>query len=49
MFWKLMRWGGTATVVLLVLAAVLLSQGSENKAAPLPPGDAEAPGKNFNL
>lgn len=49
MFWKLIRWGGTAIVLLLVLAATILSPVERDNATPVGPGEAEPPTKNFNL
>jgi hypothetical protein len=49
MFWKLIRWGGTLIVMLLVLAATVLSQRPEDTATPVQPAEAETPSKNFNF
>lgn len=50
MFWKFIRWGGTAIVTLLLLAAGLLSGGSDEVVTPAQPAATEAqPTKNFNL
>ncbi len=50
MFWKLMRWGGTVIVLLLVLAAAFLARQPEQGATPVQPGEAQLPSnKNFNL
>ncbi|WP_166882381.1 hypothetical protein [Massilia mucilaginosa] len=50
MFWKLIRWGGTAVVVLLVLAAAFLSTQHDQTATPAQPADAQQQtNKNFNF
>lgn len=60
MFWKLIRWGGTAVVVLLVLAAGFVSRQHEStqyestqheqSATPVQPADAQQQtNKNFNF
>lgn len=50
MFWKLIRWGGTAIISLLLLAAVLLSGRPDEIITPAQPAAPEAqPSKNFNL
>lgn len=49
MFWKSIRWGGTAIIALLLLAAVLLSGRPDEIITPAQPAAPEAPGKNFNL
>ncbi|MES2019499.1 MAG: hypothetical protein V4484_23655 [Pseudomonadota bacterium] len=46
MFWKFIRWGGSAIVALLVLAATLLSGQPEQANTP---ATQAQPGKNFNL
>lgn len=43
MFWKFIRWGGTAIVILLLIAAALLSGHPDQPAA------ETQPSKNFNL
>lgn len=56
MFWKAIRWGGSAVIVALVLAAALLRPDEAASAAPdgasapaHPADDAVEPAKNFNL
>ncbi|WP_164558032.1 hypothetical protein HF313_22695 [Massilia atriviolacea] len=50
MFWKLIRWGGTAVVLVLVLAAAFISTQHEPTAAPAQPAGAEQQtNKNFNF
>ena len=54
MFWKLIRWGGTAIVVVLVLAAAFIStsvsQQHDQPATPVQPAGAEQQtNKNFNF
>jgi hypothetical protein len=50
MFWKLIRWGGTAFVTLLVLAASLLGSHPDESATPAQPAEVETQAsKNFNL
>lgn len=49
MFWKSIRWGGTAIITLLLLAAVLLSGRPDEIITPAQPAAPEAPSKNFNL
>lgn len=50
MFWKIIRWGGTAIVTLLLLAAALLSGHQDEAGTPAQPAAAETqPSKNFNL
>lgn len=50
MFWKIIRWGGTAVITLLLLAAALLSGRPDEISTPAQPAAAEAqPNKNFNL
>ncbi|WP_167081016.1 hypothetical protein [Massilia aquatica] len=55
MFWKLIRWGGTAAVVVLVLAAGTLSMQHEStqheqSATPVQPADVQQQtNKNFNF
>lgn len=54
MFWKLIRWGGTIAVVLLVLAAAFASDLNlsqhDQTATPVQPADAAQQGnKNFNF
>ena len=46
MFWKCIRWGGTATVALLLLAAALLY---DYPAQVTTPATEAQPSKNFNL
>lgn len=46
MFWKFIRWGGTAIVILLLLAAALLSGQPDQVIAP---ATEAQPSKNFNL
>lgn len=50
MFWKLIRWGGTAIVVALVLAAAFIPTQHEQTATPAQPAGAEQQtNKNFNF
>jgi hypothetical protein len=50
MFWKIIRWGGTAVITLLLLAAALLSGRQDEISTPAQPAATEAqPSKNFNL
>lgn len=49
MFWKLIRWGGTLVVMLLVIAATAFTERGEGDARPVPPVDTQHPNKNFNL
>jgi hypothetical protein len=50
MFWKTIRWGGTAIVAVLLLAAVLLKSHPDEAATPAQPVETETqPTKNFNL
>ena len=50
MFWKCIRWGGTAIVAALLLAAVLLRSHPEESATAAQPVETESqPSKNFNL
>lgn len=50
MFWKLIRWGGTVVVIVLVLAAALVSSQHDQSATPVQPADAAQQGnKNFNF
>ncbi len=50
MFWKLIRWGGTAAVVVLVLAGGFVSTQHEQSATPVQPADAQQQtNKNFNF
>ncbi len=48
MFWKILRWGGTIAILLIVAAAVMQGPGGEDPAAPKPVVNPE-PNKNFNL
>jgi hypothetical protein len=61
MFWNFIRWGGTISIILLVLAAVFLGTQSEHPeqptvtpvesgpVVPAEPAEAAPPPKNFNL
>lgn len=57
MYWKAIRWGGSAVIIILVVAAALLRPDAEQHASPptvpVPAeGAAEGaaePSKNFNL
>lgn len=59
MFWTVIRWGGSAIIIMLVLAAAFLSSQAPNGATPLEqgeatpveiaPADAPPQNKNFNL
>ena len=49
MFWKMIRWGGTVIVMLLVLVASVLAHGPGEEATPIDPAETEVPSKNFNL
>jgi len=50
MYWKIIRWGGTAIMTLITLAATLLASGTDHGTAPAQPAATQAqPGKNFNL
>ncbi|WP_167239749.1 hypothetical protein [Massilia genomosp. 1] len=50
MFWKLIRWGGTVVVLLLVLAAALVATQHEQDATPVQPAEAQQQtNKNFNF
>jgi hypothetical protein len=52
MFWKFIRWGGTALIILLALAAVFIGKPSRPAegvtSVPAEPTEAP-PAKNFNL
>jgi hypothetical protein len=41
MYWKLIKWGGTVVVVLLVIAGVLSTRGGDGAA----PGEQATPGE----
>ena len=46
MFWKIIRWGGTAAIVLLALLAAMAGGDTSNNGEPeIKP----VPAKNFNL
>ena len=58
MYWKAMRWGGSAVIIILVVAAALMRpdampQGASPPAVPAPANGAAdgatEPVKNFNL
>lgn len=57
MFWKIVRWGGTALVVLLVIAAVITQSPTDNVDGAVVVPEAGVDGtpvpasenKNFNL
>lgn len=52
MFWKTIRWGGTALVLVLLLVAAVTSGNSgeeENPKAVVEPLKQPAANKNFNL
>lgn len=49
MFWKIMRWGGTGIVMLLVLGAGVLAPGAADMAAPAAPSEAAPANKHFNF
>lgn len=52
MFWKTIRWGGTALVLVLLLVAAVTSGNSgeeDNAKAAVQPVKPPAANKNFNL
>lgn len=48
MFWKILKWGGTAAVALVVVIALLNSSASPDQTQPAQP-EAAATNKKFNF
>jgi hypothetical protein len=56
MFWKVIRWGGTALIILILLAAFFATSSGETSGnsegvtvvAPADPAEVQ-PNKNFNM
>lgn len=48
MFWKIIRWGGTAIVIAILLLAAILGT-SENQLSPTPTQTQPEAKKDFNL
>ncbi|WP_181373112.1 hypothetical protein [Massilia glaciei] len=49
MFWRVIRWGGTVIVMLLVLAAIFAAPRPDDSAPVRHDDPAQQSSKNFNL
>jgi hypothetical protein len=49
MFWKIIRWGGTALIIIVAVAAVVLGSPDTETTTTVQPASQPAANKDFNL